>query len=127
MISNGEVVTLSCGEQKYEVQIPVGVSYEVAELNKVKKADDVDRLILHALEHPIGCPEIENIVARGQSICIICDDLTRLTPVKEVLGVLLPKIEDAGVRKEDIFIVIFKSNSITYIYTQIAIIQDCEV
>jgi nickel-dependent lactate racemase len=79
---------------------------KVAHPNAVQKTDDVEGSVLYAMDNPIGSPRIEQIVRSGHKICVICDDITRATPTPDILGVLLPKLQEAGVPKSDILIVI---------------------
>lgn len=99
-------VILTCGANKYELKIPEGACVQIAEPKKVQKAEYVKRMIREALDSPIGSLPIENIIKPGQKICIITDDITRLTPVKEILSELLSRLGNAGIAKEDIIIVI---------------------
>ena len=98
-------VTLRYGEKRYSVKIPEHIRFEYARLNPAEQAADPQVLIQEALNHPVGAPRIENMVQPGQKICIISDDNTRLTPVVLILKELLPRLERAGIRREDIFIV----------------------
>lgn len=61
-------------------------------------------IIRHALDAPIGTPQLAEIIKPGQSICIICDDITRPTPAELILDELLPRLHSIGVQREDIFI-----------------------
>lgn len=97
--------TLHCGDREYTVTVPKGVRVQYAPLNGVHSPLPQDVIIRNALDHPIGAPRIEDLVKPGQRVCIISDDITRMTPVSLILQALLPRIESAGVRREDIFIV----------------------
>lgn len=97
--------TLRCGEKQYTVTVPEGIRFQYAPLNPVKKETDSAAAIRDALDHPVGAPRIEELVRPGQKVCIISDDNTRMTPVSSILKELLPRVEGAGVRREDIFIV----------------------
>lgn len=98
-------VSLRCGAKQYSVTVPAGVRFQYAALNPVENVPDPASVVRAALDHPVGAPRIEELVKPGQKICIISDDNTRMTPVSLILKELLPRIEGAGVRREDIFIV----------------------
>jgi len=98
-------VSLRCGAKQYSVTVPDGVPFQYAALNPVKKPADPAAVIRAALDHPVGAPPVEQVVRPGQKVCIISDDNTRMTPVHLILRELLPRMEGAGVRREDIFIV----------------------
>lgn len=99
------LIPLRCGQKRYTVTVPEGIRFQCASLNPVEKTADPAAAIRQALEHPIGAPRIEELVRPGQKVCIISDDNTRMTPVALILQELLPRIEQAGIRREDILIV----------------------
>lgn len=98
-------ISLSCGAKQYSLCLRDGISVKIASPNHVRPAEDPRACIRDALSSPIGSPPIEQIVKKGQRICIIVDDVTRMTPVPLILEDLLPRIEGAGVAREDIFFV----------------------
>ncbi len=105
MTANSRRVKIQCGSREYELNIPEGINARVIEPNHVKKAKDPRSMIKDALDHPVGSLPIEKIVKPGQKVCIISDDNTRFTPVETILTELLPRLEKAGIAKEDIVIV----------------------
>lgn len=105
-MNHDRLIALRCGDASYTVRVPDGVRFQYARLNQTEKVTDPAALIRDALDHPVGAPRIEDLVQPGQKICIITDDNTRMTPVRTILKELLPRIEGAGVRRSDIFIVI---------------------
>lgn len=98
--------SLRCGEKIYRVTVPDGVRFRFAPLNEPGMPEDPQQVIRDALDHPVGSPRVEEMVRPGQKICIVCDDNTRYTPVDLILGELLPRLLEAGIRKEDILIVL---------------------
>ena len=97
--------SLRCGFRNIPFTVPEGIDFQYAPLNHVPKQPDPGAVIRDALDHPVGAPRIEEIVRPGQKVCIISDDNTRMTPVAAILRELLPRLERAGVRRENIFIV----------------------
>lgn len=97
--------SLRCGDVKCALSVPDSVQIQVAELQTVQKVSDGNSLIRQALNHPIGSPRIEEMVRPGQKVCIISDDNTRMTPVAAILDELLLRLEIAGIRRDDIVIV----------------------
>jgi len=98
-------VSLRCGPNRYEVTVPEGVRFQYAALRPAHRPEDPAAAVRAALDHPVGAPPIEQVVRPGQKVCIISDDNTRMTPVPLILRELLPRIEGAGVPRENIFIV----------------------
>ena len=63
-----------------------------------------EALIRQALEHPVGT-SLQDLSPAGKRVCLICDDISRPTPAKKILEVLLPQLIRLGVRREDIYFV----------------------
>jgi nickel-dependent lactate racemase len=59
-----------------------------------------------ALATPIGTPPLHEMVRHGQSITLIVDDNTRITPTKQIIPILLDELNRAGVPDSDIQAVI---------------------
>jgi len=100
-----------------EVNIPSrrgNISVEVPEKNILYIAlpkehppvENRQEEINRALDNPIGSDKLENLVSPNKRICIIVDDLTRPTPQREILPLLLERITSKGVPKGNITIVI---------------------
>ncbi|MDD6877846.1 MAG: nickel-dependent lactate racemase [Clostridiaceae bacterium] len=71
----------------------------------VLPAPDPAAEIARAIDSPIGTPTLDRIVREGTRVCVICDDISRPTPVSAILPVLLERLHRAGVRREDVQIV----------------------
>lgn len=63
-------------------------------------------IIEQAFANPIGSPPICDLAAGKRRVLILTDDYTRKTPVKKILDRLIPEMESAGVRREDITIMV---------------------
>jgi nickel-dependent lactate racemase len=72
----------------------------------VKPVESISGEVLRALRHPVNSNEIYQIVKKGDRVVIMADDITRLTPVKEILIQVLNEINRAGVPDSDITLVI---------------------
>jgi nickel-dependent lactate racemase len=62
--------------------------------------------IRSALGRPIGAPALREIARPGDTVALLVDDLTRPTPAHAVLPVVIAELLAAGIRKEDVSIVI---------------------
>lgn len=91
--------------KKYPLTIPDNGKVTIAYPPRFDSLPNPKELIRNALDNPIGSERIEDRVKPGQKICIISDDITRPTPVSTVLEELLPRLHNAGIKKEDIFFV----------------------
>lgn len=64
-------------------------------------ADEIER----ALDNPIGSDKVENLLKKGNKVCIITSDITRPMPSKICLPPLISRLNSAGIPDEDILIV----------------------
>ena len=93
------------GENTLCFTVPDNADVHVAYTPEVKCLSCIHDEINKALDNPIGTDKIEDLVKPSDRICIISDDITRPTPVKEILEVLLDRLHKAGAARENIFIV----------------------
>jgi len=80
----------------------VGV-YSPAKLNVVKEAGE---MIAEALANPIGTPKLSELAKPNQKVVIVTDDTTRTTPADIIIPYLLDELYKAGIKQEDIKILI---------------------
>ena len=59
-----------------------------------------------ALENPIGAPPLRDAARGMQRVVIAADDLTRQTPVEIIIPALLDELNPAGVRDEQVTVLI---------------------
>ena len=100
-----KTVELKSGNSILKISLPENLRYKILQIAEKKTTASKKDIIKNALNEPFGTARIEEMLKAGQRVCIISDDNTRFTPVKDILSVLLPRIESAGVLREDIFIV----------------------
>ncbi len=79
-------------------------SPEVFEPDLSGALDDYPAALEHALDAPIDGMRIEDHVGPGATVAIVVDDPSRWTPVREALPVVLRRLHDAGVRRDDVSI-----------------------
>ena len=100
---------------KLEFGYGTGVqTVEVAERNllAVLQANPVDHerrgeaAVRYALAHPIGAPQLREIVRGGQKAAIVTSDISRPLPSGDVLPAVLDELYAGGVRAEDITVVL---------------------
>jgi nickel-dependent lactate racemase len=68
--------------------------------------NDVDIEIQRALSRPVSSKLLNEIVKRGDKVVILADDITRPTPVRDILPHLLGLINNGGVPDKDICLII---------------------
>ena len=59
-----------------------------------------------AIGAPVGAPQLEELAHGIRRVVIVVDDLTRPTPVEQVLPPILEQLATAGVRREDVTILV---------------------
>lgn len=69
-------------------------------------ARPVSAMAEEALDHPAGCPPVEQLASSSGRILILVDDITRQTPAWAVLPPLLRRLANQGVRENDVRILI---------------------
>ena len=68
--------------------------------------EDPDRAVENALLNPTGSQPLHELARGRSSACVVISDITRPVPNRLILPPILRTIEDAGVRREDILILI---------------------
>ncbi|HVP78325.1 MAG TPA: lactate racemase domain-containing protein, partial [Thermodesulfobacteriota bacterium] len=66
----------------------------------------LEDLLGRALEKPVDSRSLDRILKPGATVAIVVDDLTRPTPVRDLLPPLLREIERRGIPKKNVSIVI---------------------
>jgi nickel-dependent lactate racemase len=67
---------------------------------------DPETLIAAALRRPTGTRPLRSLARRGQRVAVLIDDCTRKTPTAQILPHVLAELAAAGVREEDIALVV---------------------
>ncbi|MDD1767208.1 MAG: nickel-dependent lactate racemase [Methanomassiliicoccales archaeon] len=99
-------VELIYGSREIDVDIPdKNVLWELWP-NDLPPVADEEREIRHAILNPLGCERLGALVKPGMKVVILADDLTRPTPKKRILPILLDELNRAGVPDIDITVLI---------------------
>ncbi|HOJ10319.1 MAG TPA: nickel-dependent lactate racemase [Clostridiales bacterium] len=85
--------------------IPDQNYYGMLEPLQVTPADDPVLEIEKAIDNPIGCPSLKDIVKYDRRVNIICDDISRPTPISLILPTLIKKLKEIGVSDSNVKIV----------------------
>src|ERR1700674_5915295 len=97
---------LAFGKTGLTVVLPEGYRYRVLEARSAKPLGDPGSAIEAALDSPVASPSLSQL-ARGKSgAAISICDITRPAPNRQVLPPLLARLEQAGIRREAITILI---------------------
>ena len=98
-------------------KVPYGKECKIAEIAKknllfIARPLDSLRLpeekaeIKRSFSNPVSSPPISNMSICGKKVVLIGDDITRSTPVDKILPLLIKELQKAGLKQEDMKIVI---------------------
>ncbi len=93
-------VTLDYGRNGLDVDLPDGVC--ILRPRYVTGLADEEEAIREAIRNPIGSLPLVSKVYSGSKVVVVHTDITRATPNKRILPVLLSELEMAGVSRQDI-------------------------
>jgi nickel-dependent lactate racemase len=88
------------------MEIPGDGPGEIIRPADVAPCADPEEAVREALDNPVGSPPLEEVVKAGQTVAVIVDDVTRMTPVHEMLPPVLERLHSAGARREEVFIAV---------------------
>lgn len=89
------------GENKI-VDIPDRNIMMIGNPRDMNKASDVRKLVSERIRSPIGIDGLSSKLRQGKKITVLVDDVTRRTPVPEVLPVLIDELLAHGAQESDI-------------------------
>jgi nickel-dependent lactate racemase len=99
-------VKLAFGRDGAEVEIPAHVRAMVLEAKFAEAVKAVDDALAEALRHPLGSPALRDLARGKNSAAIAICDITRPAPNRLVLPHVLGALEQAGVPRSGIIILI---------------------
>lgn len=99
-------IHLSYGRSGLNVEIPEKNLIGVLSFSASKPLEDAHSAIEHALRKPIGSPSIGAIAPGATSACIVVCDITRPVPNKQLLPPVLQILEERGISRKNITILI---------------------
>src|SRR4030042_6094167 len=95
--------------KKGDLQVSLPANWEVKH-TIFKEARPVraglQEMMMQALSNPVGSPKLEDLLKATSKVAIVVEDLTRHTPVRDLLPGLLELIEGKGVPKVNVTVVI---------------------
>jgi nickel-dependent lactate racemase len=106
-ISGVKTYKLPYGKEVLQAAFPASWRISVIKPKPVAPRYSDEQWVNHALDHPMGTPRIEEIVKPGEKTALIVNDISRLWHKPGVmLGPVLERLGRAGVKDQDIVIVI---------------------
>ncbi len=99
-------IRFSYGTTGLELDIPEKNLLAEVHMHSLPAVDDLDAVIADSLKNPIGSSSLAEIARDRRSACIVISDFTRPVPNQRTLPHILRTIEDAGVPRDAITILI---------------------
>ena len=99
-------VKLNYGSEGLEVEINDRNLLEVIESKGASPVADPKDALIKSFNNPIGSIPLKEKIKGKQKICIVISDSTRAVPTKLILETLLDELENYGIKKEQITILI---------------------
>ena len=99
-------VTLEYGRTGLTVDLPENNILKVLRYQPAAPLENPQEAVRRALEQPVGTPPLREIARGRRSACIAICDITRPVPNALLLGEVLPILEEAGIPREHILILI---------------------
>ena len=99
-------VKLPYGEGHLDLELADDHILELITPKSYAATDSAENLIQHALNHPLGSPQLRDIAKQGQHTVIVVDDYTRPCPTHLMLPPILNELNSVGIQKSEITILI---------------------
>ncbi|PWU04130.1 MAG: hypothetical protein C5B51_17470 [Terriglobia bacterium] len=99
-------VNLAFGKTGLAADLPPGFRYSVLEARSARPLADWKGGIDAALNAPLGRPPLQELARGKRTAAISVCDITRPAPNPQTLPLVLRRLEEAGLRREDITILI---------------------
>jgi nickel-dependent lactate racemase len=99
-------VKFAFGKTGLDVDLPEGFQYRLLEARSAQPLPYPDAALASALEVPIGAPALRKMAQGSRTAAISVCDITRPAPNRVVLPHVLRNLAEAGVRREDVTVLI---------------------
>lgn len=99
-------IDFAFGKEGLRLQLPSGFDYRVLEPRSAKPLQDAEAAIAKALDRPVGCPSLRDLARGKSSAAISVCDITRPVPNRVTLPHILQRLEEAGIARHAVTILI---------------------
>lgn len=99
-------VNLDYGETGLSVEVPDQNLVKVLQMQATLPIPDPITKVEQALSNPIGTPALSELAKGKETACIVICDITRPVPNKIILPPILKVLENSGIKRENITILI---------------------
>lgn len=104
------VVDLEYGRRGLRVELPDANLREVLRLGEARPLADQIGAVADACRAPLGCPPLRELARGKRDACIVICDITRPVPNAKILPPVLAELAAAGLRDEQITVLIATGN-----------------
>lgn len=99
-------VSLRFGKGEVQVDVPDGNLVGILRMNPLPPMEDPIGATYEALRNPINSPALSELAKGKRSACVVISDITRPVPNKIILPPMLEILEESGIPRENITILI---------------------
>src|SRR5437588_772659 len=99
-------ITLDYGRTGLDVELPDGRLVGPLAILDAEPLADTSKAIAQALAKPIGSPPLAAVARGRRNACILVCDITRPVPNRLILPPLLRTLEEQGIARDDILILV---------------------
>ena len=99
-------IKLDYGRTGLEVDLPEERLVGPLAIKKATPLPDPQAAITAAMKQPIGTPPLSELAKGRKNACILVCDITRPVPNKQILPPMLQTLEESGIARHDILILI---------------------
>jgi nickel-dependent lactate racemase len=108
MAEEADRISLPWGKtDTIEFQVPQGWNIkDILQPQSPPEIPEMQAELDKAMNNPVGLPRLKEFARRGKTACVVIDDRTRPTPVSMLIPRVIQELNQAGVKDEDITILI---------------------
>ena len=99
------ICELSFAKKTIAVNLAEDFDVQVLKPNSFQSDTGNEEEVTKALDNPISSMLIEELFEKGDTVAIVTSDITRPVPNKVILPLILERLHNAGVQRDDIVIV----------------------
>lgn len=99
-------VRIPYGEESLTLEIPRERLLALVSPHDVEVTTTTKDAVRRSLLNPVGSEPIRARARKARSAVVACDDLTRVTPAREILSWILKDLKEGGVKRRDILILV---------------------
>jgi nickel-dependent lactate racemase len=99
-------ITLDYGRTGLEIELPEERVVGPLAIRRAEPLADPNNAVARALQHPIGSRPLAELARGRENACILVCDITRPVPNRVILPQLLRTLEQQGIARKDILILI---------------------